>query len=196
MVTASYVSDRRPVGDLPRFGFFRLQCGVSRLTVRIFLATRGLPRRTRHCRRTAGAQYVMCELERHGTAGARCGMCELAWHDTAGARCGTCELAWHGTAGARCGMCKLAWHGTAGARCGMCDRLYRTKRAAVRWPVYFSQYSKQVEFWTTAKAAFNYRRSRSWFLFYSVQELVEARTAVTESYSGRSVNLNTNVHVV
>ena len=55
---------RRPLGDLSRFGLFRLP--------------RGLSRRTRHCRRTAGAQHVMCELARHGTAGARHGICVIA----------------------------------------------------------------------------------------------------------------------
>ena len=70
---------RRPVGDVTRFGFFRLPRGVSRLAFRIFPATRGHSRRTRHCRWTAGAQHVMCELARHGTAR----YCELARHGTA-----------------------------------------------------------------------------------------------------------------
>jgi hypothetical protein len=57
----------RPMGDLPRFGFFRLPRGVSWLVVWIFPATRGHSQRTRHCRRTAGAQRGMCELaKRHG----------------------------------------------------------------------------------------------------------------------------------
>jgi hypothetical protein len=43
---------RRHVGDLPAFGFFRL--------------LRGLSRRTRHCRRMAGARHGMCELTRQG----------------------------------------------------------------------------------------------------------------------------------
>jgi hypothetical protein len=38
---------RRPVSDLPNFGFFRLPRGLSRVAVRIFPATRGLSRRTR-----------------------------------------------------------------------------------------------------------------------------------------------------
>jgi hypothetical protein len=46
--------------NLPRFGFFRLQSGVSRLADRIFPATRGLSRRTRHCRRRQG--HGMWEL--------------------------------------------------------------------------------------------------------------------------------------
>ena len=65
--------------DLPRFGFFRLPRGVSRLAVRIFPDTRELSRRTRHYRRSVGAQYGMCELARHGTAGERHGTCELAF---------------------------------------------------------------------------------------------------------------------
>ena len=47
---------RRPAGDLPVFDFFQLPRGVSRFAVRIFPATRGLSRRTRHCRRKAVAQ--------------------------------------------------------------------------------------------------------------------------------------------
>ena len=64
--TALYVCEltsavfRRPVGDLARFGFFRIPRGVSRLAVRCFPVTRGLSRRTRHCRRKAGAQHSMC----------------------------------------------------------------------------------------------------------------------------------------
>jgi hypothetical protein len=53
---------RRPAGDLPRFGFYWLPRGVSRLAVRIFPSTRGLSRRKRHCRSTAGARHDMCEL--------------------------------------------------------------------------------------------------------------------------------------
>jgi hypothetical protein len=63
---------RRHVGDLPAFGFFRLP--------------RGLSRRTSHCPRLAGARHDMCELTRHewqgngkGTVWARHGMCELAF---------------------------------------------------------------------------------------------------------------------
>jgi len=41
-----------------QFGYFRLQCGLSR--------------RTRHCRSRAGARHGMCELT-HGMAGERCG---------------------------------------------------------------------------------------------------------------------------
>ena len=41
---------------------------VLRLAVRIFPATRGLSRRTRHYRRTAGTQRGMRELARHGMA--------------------------------------------------------------------------------------------------------------------------------
>jgi hypothetical protein len=70
---------RRPVGDPPRFGFFRLW--------------RELSRRTWHCRRTAGARHGMCELVRHGMAGTRHGMCELVRHGMAGTRHGMCELA-------------------------------------------------------------------------------------------------------
>ena len=52
--------ERRVVKPLDRlFGFFRLP--------------RGLSRRTRNCRSTAGAQHGMCELARHGTAGVRQG---------------------------------------------------------------------------------------------------------------------------
>jgi hypothetical protein len=50
--------DRRPVGYLPAFGFFRLPRGISR--------------RTRHCRSTAGARHGTCELT-HGMAGERHG---------------------------------------------------------------------------------------------------------------------------
>ena len=53
---------RRPMGDLPRFGSVRRQRGFSRLAVRIFPPTRGLLRRTRHCRRTAVARHELCEL--------------------------------------------------------------------------------------------------------------------------------------
>jgi hypothetical protein len=61
--TRHYVAlSGRPVGDLPRFGFFGLIRGVSRLEFRIFPATRGLSRRTQHCRRTAGARHGVCEL--------------------------------------------------------------------------------------------------------------------------------------
>jgi hypothetical protein len=77
---------RRPVGDLPSFGFFRLPRGVSRLAIRIFPPTRGLLRRIRQCRRTAWPQHGMCELARHGTAWARHGMCELAF--TSPVKCG------------------------------------------------------------------------------------------------------------
>ena len=70
---------RQPVGDLPSFGFFRLPRGVSRLAVRIFPATSGFSRRTRHYWRTAGARHSMCELERHATAVARHGIGELAF---------------------------------------------------------------------------------------------------------------------
>jgi hypothetical protein len=38
----------------------------------------GFSRRTRQCRRTAGARYDLCELARRDTARARHGMCELA----------------------------------------------------------------------------------------------------------------------
>jgi hypothetical protein len=57
-----------------QFGYFRLP--------------RGLSRRTRHCRRMAGAWHGMCELTPHGMAGERHG------HDmgTAWARHGMCEL--------------------------------------------------------------------------------------------------------
>ena len=58
---------RHNMCDLPRFGLFRRPRGVSRLVVRIFPATSGILRRTRHCPRTAGAQHGMCELARHGT---------------------------------------------------------------------------------------------------------------------------------
>ena len=44
---------RRPIGHLPRFGFFRLPRGASLLAVRIFPATHGILRRTRYCWRTA-----------------------------------------------------------------------------------------------------------------------------------------------
>ena len=57
------------MGDLASFGFFRQPRGVSRLTVRIFPATRGVSRR-----RMTGAR----ELARYGVAGARLGVCELA----------------------------------------------------------------------------------------------------------------------
>ena len=52
---------RRPVSDLPRFEFFRLPRGVSRLTVRIFPATNGLSRRTRHGTNTVW--YVWTSLK-------------------------------------------------------------------------------------------------------------------------------------
>jgi hypothetical protein len=95
--------ERRPVGYLPAFGFFRLQRGVPRrllseayqsssqrsipTTVKsgsstlqkrrsvklsewqfwYFRLPRGFSRRTRHCRRRAGARHGMCELTaRHG----------------------------------------------------------------------------------------------------------------------------------
>jgi hypothetical protein len=95
--------DRRPVGNLLAFGFFRLPRGVlrrllskayqsssqrsipttvksgsstlqERRSVKLldyqfgyFRLLRGLSRRTRHCRSTAGARYGMCELTaRHG----------------------------------------------------------------------------------------------------------------------------------
>ena len=86
--TALYVCEltsavfRWPVGDLPRFGFFRIPRGVSRLAVRGFPVTRGLSRRTRHCRRKAGTRHGMCELVRHGTAGTRHGICELSLNCT------------------------------------------------------------------------------------------------------------------
>ena len=78
MCELTSVFSRRRVGDLPRFGFFRLPCGVSRSTVGIFPATRGLSRMTRHFRMTAGAQHAMSKLARQDTAGARYGVCELA----------------------------------------------------------------------------------------------------------------------
>jgi hypothetical protein len=46
--------------NLPRVGFLRLPLGVSRLEARIFPVTRGLSRRTQHCRRTEGTQHSMC----------------------------------------------------------------------------------------------------------------------------------------
>ena len=46
---------------------------------RIFPATRGHSRRTRHCRKTAGTQHGMCELARHGTAGAWKGTKWYVW---------------------------------------------------------------------------------------------------------------------
>ena len=84
--TVCYAS-RRPVGDLSSFGFFHLPRGVSRLAFRGFPSTRGLSRRTRHCRRKAGARHGMCELVKHGTAGAQHSMCELARHGTARKDC-------------------------------------------------------------------------------------------------------------
>jgi hypothetical protein len=67
---------RRHVGDLPTFGFFRLPRGVplsllpeayqSQTQFGYFRPTRGLSRRTRHCRGMAGARHGMCELTRHG----------------------------------------------------------------------------------------------------------------------------------
>jgi hypothetical protein len=66
---------RRHVGDLPAFGFFRLPRGVPRrlseayqsikvldLQFGYFRLPRGLSRRTRHCRRMAGARHGMFEL--------------------------------------------------------------------------------------------------------------------------------------
>jgi hypothetical protein len=78
---------RRHVGDLSAFGFFRLPHVVPRSlllsetyqSVKLqdypfgyFRLPRGLSRRTRHCRRMAGA--------RHGMAGKRHGMCELVFN--------------------------------------------------------------------------------------------------------------------
>ena len=71
---------RRPVGDTPRFGFFRLPRGVSRLAIQNFTATRGLSQRTRHCRRKAEVQHGMCDLARRGMAGARHCMCKLPFN--------------------------------------------------------------------------------------------------------------------
>jgi hypothetical protein len=84
---------RRHVGDLPAFGFFRLQRGVprrllpeayqSQMQFGYFRLPRGLSRRTRHCQRMAEARNGMCKLTRQengmGTAWERYGMCELAF---------------------------------------------------------------------------------------------------------------------
>jgi hypothetical protein len=73
------------VGDLPAFGFFRLPRGVPRRllpehtnplncgTSSSDILSRGLSRRTRHCRGRAGARHGMCDLLRHGMAGERHG---------------------------------------------------------------------------------------------------------------------------
>jgi hypothetical protein len=76
--------ERRPVGDLPAIGFFRLPRGVPRKLLSVayhsqmqvarrsvklpdwqlgyFRLPCGLSRRTRHCRSRAGARHGMCEL--------------------------------------------------------------------------------------------------------------------------------------
>jgi hypothetical protein len=79
---------RRHVGDLSAFGFFRLPRVVTRRlllsetyqSVKLqdypfgyFRLPRGLSRKTRHCRRMAGARHGTCELTRHGMAGKRHG---------------------------------------------------------------------------------------------------------------------------
>lgn len=66
---------RRPVGNLPRFGFFRLPHGVLRLVFRIFLTTRGLSRRARLCRRLC--MWISATRHDRGTAGERRGTCEF-----------------------------------------------------------------------------------------------------------------------
>jgi hypothetical protein len=67
---------RRYLGDLPAFGFFRLPRGVpqkllpeayhSHMLFGYFRLTRGLSRRTRHCRRMARGRHGICELTRQG----------------------------------------------------------------------------------------------------------------------------------
>jgi hypothetical protein len=60
----------RHVGDLPAFGFFRLPRGFPRRllsgayqSVKLYFRLAcGISRRTRHCRRMAGARHGMCEL--------------------------------------------------------------------------------------------------------------------------------------
>jgi hypothetical protein len=93
MCELASVFQRRHVGDLPAFGFFRLPRGVSRrllseayqsqMQFGYFRLPRGLSRRTRHCPRMAGARHGMCELTRQGngmgTAWERHGMCKLAF---------------------------------------------------------------------------------------------------------------------
>jgi hypothetical protein len=65
---------RRYLGDLPAFGFFRLPSGVPRRLLQeadyqlgYIRPPRGLSRRTRHCRRMAGSRHGMCELTRQGS---------------------------------------------------------------------------------------------------------------------------------
>ena len=58
MCESTLAVSRRGVGDVPRFGFFRLPPGVPRLAVRIFPARREYSRRTQHYRSTQGHDMV------------------------------------------------------------------------------------------------------------------------------------------
>jgi hypothetical protein len=67
---------RRHVGDLSAFGFFRLPHGVprrllleayqSQMQLGYFRLPSGLSRRTRKCRRMAGARHDMCGITQQG----------------------------------------------------------------------------------------------------------------------------------